>query len=91
MSKPGRSLCKDVSLLLDLAVLAPQFDQLLTFGCVQRQPASLHARADFTMLADPGIDAVGMAAKLLGKLSGLAPSVDEFHHLLAKLRRVRRL
>ncbi len=32
-----------------------------------------------------------MAAKLLFQLSGLAPSVDEFHHLLSKLRRVGRL
>ncbi|WP_114968046.1 hypothetical protein [Rhodoferax ferrireducens] len=34
-------------------------------------------------------DVCGVAAKLFGQVTGLAPRLHQFNHLLAKLRRIR--
>ena len=75
--------------MLDLAGLARQIHQLLAFVRVQQLDPGDRIALGLTVPPDSRIDAVGMAAKLLGQISGLEPSVDKFDHLLAKLRRVR--
>lgn len=83
------SLCKDVSLLGDLAYLTAQQNQLLPLSCSQLCVGFAAAQRISLGLANPGADASFVATKLFCKLNGLAPNADQLDHLLAKLGRIR--
>ena len=85
--KPGRSLCQDVALHLDLSQFAAQLDELLALVGTER--TGRHYASRFIGLAHPVHDAGGGAAKLLGQFAGLLARSNQFNHLLTKLRRIR--
>jgi hypothetical protein len=90
VGKPGRSLCQDLALQLDLSQFAAQLDQFLALVGTERTGWRGNA-AGFIALAHPIHDAGGVTAKLLGQLAGSAPRSNQFNHPLTKLRRIGRI
>src|SRR5215510_5653864 len=81
--EPGRGFCKDLPLLLELAVLAPQPGEFLAFSA--RQPSITLATVT-GLLLDPQRDRPGRRPELPRQLRGRATAVYKFDHLALKLR-----
>src|SRR5262245_58449688 len=84
-------LCQNVPLELELSVLSAQPHEFLALGAAQDILAA-HAFATVSgRLRYPSRDALGSAAELTRELRRRAPRLEQFGHLSAEFRRVRRL
>ena len=86
--EPGRSLCQDVALRLELAHLAAQTRKLLALGTAQSVFTDHWLTAVDRCLRDPVADRLRRATKLLSEFLRVTTGVHQFNHLLAKFRRV---
>lgn len=82
------SLCQNVALHGDLAQLAAKLRELLPLSASQGRIGLAAPQFISLGLACPGINAGLVASELAGQFAGLAPSPDQFDHLLTEFRRV---
>ena len=89
--EPGRSLCQDVALMLEVPVLATQSRQLIALSAARDVRTANGLPTAGSSLRDPSRDALGTAVELTRKLRRRAPNLHQFDHPSAELRRTRGL
>jgi hypothetical protein len=88
--KPGRSLCQDLALLLQLANLTTQPADLFPLSRARAFLAGQRLATVDGGLADPVGDGLRGDVELARELGRRAPGSHQLDHLLSELRRVRR-